>query len=274
MKKTVLLFTLLLTLTVFGQSNEEVLTNASVINLHSKGLSSSIIVSKIKTSKSNFDVSIDALIKLKEKKIPDDIVNAMVEASGKEDNSTGNVNDPNSAHESGIYYFKPVDGKNELINLEPTVCSQTNTGSGIATALTYGIAKTNIKAKLDGGSSRLKLTETRPVFYFYFDKGENLNNSATGFASSSSPNEFILVKLIAKTNNREFVTGSYNAYSGMSSGVDEKYRVDFEIEKIKSGIYKVTPKSALMPGEYCFVHGGNISSNGTTGKVYDFGIAK
>src|ERR1035437_2266313 len=134
MKKIFTIISILLCISVFGQTNDEVLTNASVVNLYSKGLSTSIIVSKIKTSKSNFDVSTDALIKLKDQKIPDDIVNAMVEASGNKDNNVGDINDPNASHESGIYYLKKTNDKKEMFAIEPTVVEQIKSGSGIGSA--------------------------------------------------------------------------------------------------------------------------------------------
>ena len=61
----------------FGQ---EVLTNDEVISLSKAGLSSSIIIDKIRTSKSNFDLTTDSLIKLKQSGISDDIVSAMLAA--------------------------------------------------------------------------------------------------------------------------------------------------------------------------------------------------
>lgn len=266
---------LLFAITVSGQSKDEVLTNASVINLYSKGLSSSIIVSKIKTSKTNFDVSTDALIQLKDQKIPDDIVNAMVDASANQENEPGDINDPNAIHESGLYYYKIVDTKPVMTELEPTVCAQAKMGGVFASALTYGIAKIKTKATIDGGQARLQLDDPNPVFYFYFDKGQNLNSSGISwFNASSSPNEFLLVKMDEKKKDREFVTGSANAYAGASSGVDDKYKVDFNIDKIKTGVYKVTPKKALVPGEYCFMYAGSTTIGGTSGKVFDFGIQK
>lgn len=272
MKNLIFLFTMLIVVASNGQSNDEVLTNSSVINLCTKGLSPSIIISKIKTSKTNFDVTSDALIKLKEQKISDDIVNAMVEASANTENISGDTNDPNSYHESGIYYYNPIINKPEMILLEPSVSAQTKTGSGIGSALTYGAASTKTKAKLDGAMAHLQLDEPSPVFYFYFDKGSNLNNSSTFFASATSPNEFILVKMDAKKKSREFVTGKNNVYSGSAFGVDEKQKIEFEFTKIKTGVYKVTSKNKLMPGEYCFMYAGNSTGYGAAGKVYDFGI--
>jgi len=275
MKTIFISIILLLSITVFGQVNDEVLTNTSITNLFQKGLSSSIIVSKIKTSKTNFDVSIDALIKLKDEKIPDEITNAMVEAAGNKDQAVVDVNDPKANHDPGLYYFSKKNEKTEMVSLEPTVCAQAKMGSGIGSALSYGIVKTKMKSNISGSMSRLQIEETMPVFYFYFDKAQNLNNSPSWFTASSSPNEFILVKMDVKKNSREFVTGSIGAYSGVSTGVDEKQKVDFDIEKLKSGVYKVTSKNALIPGEYCFMSAGSSTMGmGTVGKVFDFGIKK
>ena len=257
---------------VYGQTNEEVLTNTTLTNLFQKGLSSSIIVSKIKTSKTNFDVSIDALIKLKYEKIPDEITNAMVEASGNKDQAVVDVNDPKANHDPGLYYFSKKNDKAEMVSLEPTVCAQAKMGSGIVTQLTYGIAKTKMKSSVSGLRARFQIDDSNPVFYFYFDKVQNLNNAPTWFSQSSSPNEFILVKMSIGRSDREFVTGSMNAYSGTSMGVDENQKIGFNIEKIKSGVYKVTPQAPLIPGEYCFMSAGSSTMGATVGKIFDFGV--
>jgi hypothetical protein len=55
-------------------AQEEIMTNDEVISLVKAGLSSPIIVNKIRTSKTNFDLSTDALIKLKQANVGDDIV--------------------------------------------------------------------------------------------------------------------------------------------------------------------------------------------------------
>ena len=98
-----------------GSSSSEVLTNDSVITMMKAGLSSTIIASKIRASKTKFDVSMEELIRLKQAQVPDDVVNAMVEASangsGLTSRTTAEVvradpNDPLSLHEAGIYLFE------------------------------------------------------------------------------------------------------------------------------------------------------------------------
>jgi hypothetical protein len=63
-------------------SSEEVLTNEKVITMAKAGLGTSLIISKIRSSKTNFNVSTDELIRLKQARVPDDIISVMVEASG------------------------------------------------------------------------------------------------------------------------------------------------------------------------------------------------
>src|SRR2546430_11113469 len=99
----------------------EVLTNAKVINMSKAGLPVSIIVNKIRASKTNFDISSDELIRLQQARVSTEIINAMVDASsnasvvtsrtGAGDVSKNDPDDPSSAHEAGIYLFEQKDGK-------------------------------------------------------------------------------------------------------------------------------------------------------------------
>jgi len=57
---------------------EEILTNASVIQLQSLNLGDDIVIEKIKTSKCNFDTSADALQQLKEAKVSAAVILAMI----------------------------------------------------------------------------------------------------------------------------------------------------------------------------------------------------
>jgi len=70
------------------KSDETVLTNDGIIELVKAGLSESIILTKIKNSKSEFDTSSSALVKLKESGLSDNIIMAMIEVKPKTNNST------------------------------------------------------------------------------------------------------------------------------------------------------------------------------------------
>lgn len=77
-----------------AQSTAVPLTNKDVVELVKMGLSSDVIVAKIKNSSSNFDTSLAALQELKAANVPDPIILAMVEAPGTIKPSTNSPEKP------------------------------------------------------------------------------------------------------------------------------------------------------------------------------------
>jgi hypothetical protein len=256
------------------------LTNDKVITLVKAGLSTSIIINKIRASRTNFNTSTDELIRLKQVRIPDEIVAAMFDASshastttaslGAGDVSKADPNDPASAHEAGIYLLREIDGQKKMIQLEPSVSKQTKSGGFLASAMTYGIAKIKFKASLGGQNASLQVDTARPVFYFYFEVKAAGLSSSTYYATN--PNEFSLVKFDAKANTREVTVSQANAFGAQSGTMDKAARA-FTSEKIAPGVYKVTPQVDLTEGEYGFYNGVGAGPSGGA-KIFDFGIRR
>src|SRR5205085_11122870 len=130
--------------------------------------------------------------------------------------------------------------------------------------------------------ARLQISDPRPIFYFYFEvKSSGLSNSGnTWTGSSTSPNEFVLVKMEEKDNSRELVVGQYNLF-GAQSGTLDKYARPFDYEKVAPGVFKVTPRADLAGGEYGFFYGGSapLATYGYFGpgggpKIFDFGVKR
>ena len=274
-------------------SGGEVLTNEKVTTMAKAGLPASIIVNKIRASKTNFNTTTEELIRLQQSRVSAEIINAMVEASstastvtsrtGAGDVSKTDPHDPVSAHEAGIYLWETKDGRQAMTQLEPSISSQSKSGGFLKSAMTYGIAKIKSKAVLSNRNARLQLATTRPVFYFYFEvKNAGLSNSGSIYssASSSSPNEFVLVKMDQKKNGRELTVGQFSVF-GAESGTLDKYSRPFDYEKLAPGVYKVTPRIDLDVGEYGFFYGGStpIAGYGYYGagmspKIFDFGVRR
>lgn len=185
-----------------------------------------------------------------------------------------NSNNPNAMHKPGIYYYNTSNTENSLKRVDPTVASTFKSG-GFGTALaqhyTLGIAKDKMKSSLSGSKSRLQLNDSTPVFYFYFKNEENPNADDWFFASATSPNEFVLVWLYQRKDDREMVVGDMNAY-GSSSGVPNKTKVPFEYTEVAEGIYKVVINQPLKTGEYCFIYSSTTPSRYNNNKVFDFGV--
>jgi hypothetical protein len=267
----------------------ELLTNDSVTAMTKAGLSASVIVAKIHSAQTDFDVSTDALIQLKQEGVADEVIHAMIEAT---EDATANPAPaggkpltrapatpttplPPIPSESGIYYSQNLGQEEQLVLLEPSVYTQSKETGVWKQALTYGIAKVRYKAVLPGQHAHLLIETRRPTFYFFFDVAHgSLSNSGTAWGPATSANEFVLARMDVKKSTRELEVGEYGQYTGHSYGVASKIAQPFDYERLAPGIYRVTPKADLADGEYCFLYGGSVAASGTSGgpKLFDFAV--
>jgi hypothetical protein len=262
---------------------QETMNNSEVISLSKAGLNPSIIIGKIRSSKSDFDTSTDALIALKKAGVSDDVVAAMIEAkagrpgiaSGAPSAAApaGDPNDPMSKHNYGIYLFEEKDGTRKMTQLQPNVSAQNRTGGGFTAAVTpFGLGKVKTKANLPGRNASLQIASTLPVFYFYLDTSSGGLNTASGIPST--PNEFTLVRFNQRSDNREVTISKANSW-GAKGGLSDEYVVELKAEDLGNGIFKVTPVGEMKKGEYGFylLNSGNSNVNAGIGsKFFDFGI--
>ena len=232
-------------------AQDEVMTNDEVIALSKAGLSPGIIIGKIRSGKSNFDLSTDALIKLKQSGVSDDIVATMLEAkSGRSTSSTTGTtmaggddpNNPMSKHSYGIYLYEVRGEQRKMTQLAPNVSAQNRTGGTFTSSLTYGIGKVKVKSNLPGRNASLQIKDSQPVFYFYLDVSSGGLNTASGIPST--PNEFAMVRFNQRSDNREVTIGKMNAFGG-KGGLSDEYVVQFNAEDMGNGVYRVTPSGPL-----------------------------
>jgi hypothetical protein len=286
------------------QTTKPAMNNGDVVKMVEAGLDESIVISAIRhAARTTFSLDADSLIVLKKSEVSDGIIAVMFNPSSPARppststpapppsaplsplptpaSTAGTTTEsphasPDIARAPGIY-ADMGDGKPNLIPLEPATFSQGKSGGFLTSALTYGIKKAKWKAVVRRGEANFRIAKPLPVFYFYFEhKSAGLSNSG-GFAGwlsgASSPNEFVLAKMNDRDRERELVVGEFGLLGG-SSGTRSKDTIDFGIEKLSPGIYRVTPASNLVPGEYCFFYatGAATLGAGSTGKLFDFGI--
>jgi hypothetical protein len=261
-------------------AQSEVVTNQTVMDMINAKLPAEVVVTKIQTSKTDFDLSTDALVKLNQNSVPADVIKAMMQKSSASSavaipiSAPTDPNDPNAWHDPGIYAYVSNGRERKLMMLEPTVYSQGKSGGAFASAMTYGIAKMKWKAVVRNAHANVKMGDPQAVFYFYFEeKGAGLSHAE--FGGTSTPNEFTLLKFDIKKDTRETTVMKANAF-GSSSGTDEKANIGFSFEKLKPGIYKVTAKNPLSPGEYCFLSAsyGSAFAPGAAqaSRLFDFSV--
>jgi hypothetical protein len=113
-----------------ASAQSEVLTNAKIIDMTRAGLSSEVILVKIKTSVDRFDTSSDALIEMKKSGVADDVIAAVINVG---------------RHGSGRDLATSRAAANEIVNGSP---SDDSAKTSLATARTIAIQKSSLNPSL------------------------------------------------------------------------------------------------------------------------------
>lgn len=261
----------------------ETLNNSAVIQLVKAGIGNEAVIAKIKTTPGNYNLATDDLITLKSAGVPGDVIAAMIagysEPKFVAPAATMSLTDmdPQRPHPSGLYLIDT--SANRLARMDPTVSNQAKTGGLFGYALTMGIASMSVKVAIDGETARVVSPAATPSFYFFFDASNpttaNITSSwAAGSAQTvSSPSEFTLIRLMEKKGRREARVGSLNI-GGAKTGVMDHDKIAFDYEMVREGVYKVTPKEPLEPGQYGFIYA--LAGGGTAGamsaRIFDFSV--
>ncbi len=272
MKFIILLLALLLILNANAQQTE-VITNHTIIQLHTAGLGKEVIKAKIQSASCNFDLSTDGLIALKKAAIPEEVIAAMLSKINTQTSTSQHTNTQASISlSSGIYYYDSSDNKHR--ELDPSILTNQKSG-GLGETLkrsVTGLFNAKLRSSLSGKEANTKIKTNRPIFHFVFDTtAGGFGNSNTVWSSVQSPNEFFLVKLTVNKGSREVVVGKENNVKS-DIGIEDELKIPFTTRKIQKGVYEVIPTTALQNGEYCFMFAASSMYAGQTHKVYDFGI--
>jgi hypothetical protein len=259
-----------------AQESSKRLTNQDIIAMASLGLSDDVIIAKIRSVSGsdglNFDTSVDALKSLKEAKVSDAIVKAMINpalaptvvVAGAPLTADPNLPPP----EVGVYW---KDGPTFAL-VQGRTLTQQKVGGRAGSFLTSGIRSEHWDAVVEGPTSANLVKDRRPVFYFYVPDGDTAA-------------DYVLLSLEKKSDHREFQVGSLGGITGGKAGIKKEKQIPFRAEHAGIRVYKVTLDSDLKPGEYAFflgtgaqsnMSGGDIgasrSGGNATGKIYDFSI--
>jgi hypothetical protein len=259
-----------------AQESSKRLTNQDIISMASLGLSDEVIIAKIRSVSGsdglNFDTSVDGLRSLKEAKVSDAIVKAMINpalpptvvVSGAPMTMDPNLPPP----EVGVYW---KDGPTFAL-VQGRTLTQQKAGGRAASFFTSGIRSEHWDAVVEGPASANLVKDRRPVFYFYVPDGDTAA-------------DYVLLTLEKKSDHREFQVGSFGGITGGKAGIKKEKQIPFRAEHAGVRVYRVSLDSDLKPGEYAFFLGTGAQSNmsggdlgasrsggNATGKIYDFSI--
>jgi hypothetical protein len=261
----------------------ETLTLESIITLTSAGIGDEAVIAKIKTSGERYDLSADQMIMLKKKGVSGAVIASMLNAGADKPAKFVALSldspDPTVPHSTGVDFYDARTQSPKMVRIDATVSNQAKTGGIIGYALTGGIASLSVKAVIPNASARVKAGRLQQVFYFFFDDSNSDGTRQSGTwlsgtaATVSAPSEFTLIKLLQKQGRREARVGSANI-GGVKTGVLDKDQIGFDYAMVRPGVFKVSPRAQLIPGEYGFIYAVNGSAAGgaVTARIFDFAV--
>ena len=242
--------------TAQDSAGAEVLTNEKVITMVQAGLPASIIINKIRTSKTNFDTNTNELIRLKQAHVHDEVINVMINPNaGWSTNSAAGGSDNGYPRDIGVYLKKDT----QWVEILPEVVNW-KTGGVAKSMATLGVVKQDINGHLDGKNSRTQAAAPLEFVIVVPD----------GVAIS----EYQLIKLNQNSDDREFRTmtgGIFHAKGGAT-----KDMVPFDGQKVASRTFTIT-LTGTKGGEYGFLPPGFLtqaSGAATLGKMYTFSVGQ
>ena len=257
MKRRILVFTLVSLLTTALLVVAQDLTVDTIIQLSEGGAGEGVLVGMIKQSGKKFALTPQEVLKLTQAKVPQGVIQFMLDPGTGPTPPTGDPHNPNDPHPSGIYLYIEKNKKMEMTPLEPTAVNGAS-NSTLGDDLGKVFFKNTQKGMIQGSKSSIRAADRKPIFYFYFDDVQAGLGRADFFGSKiTSPNQFACVRLEEKDNRREIVMGKEGMFSSQT-GLDKDAMVEFVTERVRAGVYKVS-------------FGSNIA---LAQQLFDFGVPK
>ena len=261
------------------EAERNVLTNQTIVDMVAGGLPQELILAKIRSSKTRFDLSAPGLMDLNKRGVPAEVVRVMIDPAAPPSTPAdvkpqplpfADPNDPASPHAPGIYLAMGAGADRKLIPLE-------------ARRFATKVKAEGVIAVGDGPEAKIKASNAQPEFYFYFPEG-GAGQNPVSLGAAVSPSDFTFFRF---TPNKEGMRDApVLAILGIRRFVPPaRDHISFKFSRVGPTSYKVTLPSPLTTGEYGFLHAlstdeGEILTSGSPKYtkytsplwIFDFGV--
>jgi len=228
------------------EAQSKVLNNQTVIDMVAGGLPSELILTRIRTSKTQFDLSTPALIDLNKKGVPAEVVHVMMDPTATptppavvkpQPIPAADVNDPAAPHTPGIYLAVGSGASRKLVPMEPH--EFTPKMESKVWVRVGGVA--------DGREAKTKTSNAQPEFYVYFDE-QGASRNPVSLGSAYSPLDLLLLRLTVSAESKREGLIMHPGLKRVNKS-DPEY-VSFTVTNVRTAGYRVTTASPLAAGEY------------------------
>jgi hypothetical protein len=250
---------------------DEILTNESVIQLLTAGINEDLIISKIRESQHNFDLSVQGMVALKGAGASDRLMGVMLDPDRAPEEMPAPPKKPSVSppppKETPVAEKKPefptaagvyVKSGEEWVLFEPEFVIW-ESGGMFRRVVTAGIAEGDVNGRIEGAHSG-NVVKTPLEFIIVAPEEVEIT-------------EYLLIRLHVVRDEREFQTVSGGLF-GSTEGA-EKDAVEFEGTKVADRTFSVKLKK-LDAGEYGFLPttpAAGAPSGGKVGRMYTFQVS-
>lgn len=158
--------------------------------------------------------------------------------------------------EPGIYLTDIVRGKEVYRAIEPSPFTRRSIDGYVESAVTYGLAKVEMRVALRGVTAATEVENDSPAFTVVF-RAASRDRNADGLSNdlrATGPDELLLVRLHQVAGGRrEIVIQTGSALQGMEAALPERDVIQFSAKKLAGGIYRISMGGPMPRGEYCFL---------------------
>jgi hypothetical protein len=177
--------------------------------------------------------------------------------------------DPESPHRPGLYLWdEDKNGQRRMLVIDKAVPQSSRQKMS-------GVLGWAIYAFLPRAHAPIRTKLTKPVFYFYVGETSKVDTVV------DSPGQLALIKMDPQTmqglaGRRLLYAKEPHLLAHPIIGTDPKAIRLFNSERMSPQIFRLTPETDLVPGEYCFFFNseGSFAGKGSAAAItlWDFGV--
>ncbi|HEY2294379.1 MAG TPA: hypothetical protein VGM86_27075 [Thermoanaerobaculia bacterium] len=232
---------------------EEILANQDVVKMVLAGLGEEVVIAKVKEApRTAFHLGVDDLVELRKAGVSERVIAAMLDRNRPADQS------PQAAMNKALG-VSTIDVS--LKTGEKTVPLSISRGERSSAGFMFG----NNFMNYPGLHARVRTSEKRPALLVRSDVAPEWVHYSLGKLDVDKKNGVRSLKI--SSTRQDFRAGFKG---GMNQAPDPDWTVPFEVTEEGEGLWRVTPRQALPPGEYgWYVHPFTTLQGGG---LFDFGV--
>jgi hypothetical protein len=232
------------------------LTNQDIVQMVAGQFADSTIVKTIQANDTDFDLSVTALVALKDAGVSQTVIEAMLSVSAtNNEGKTVAVAKKSAANlQPGAYYWSG-NSWTPMQQITMSGGGATHMGKMFVPGLTPQMVWT-----FRDPHAPVQVQRGLPLFCFKFLA------LPPGMPYAPSGRDIVIARFDQRKDHRELQTTSGGNMFTFKSGLSKERAPDIEVSTVDSSTFLVSPKTSLPPGEY-LLSGSSMGING-----YDFGF--